>query len=426
MGLFRSIERRASAFEYDGVGAFTRVSSTVAGRKVSQDSARCMTAVLACQGLIADGISALPVDFLRKGKGDASEALPDAQRPKWAKTPNPYQTPINFWHRVVTSLLSDGNAFILTLRDDRGFVTALYAIHPEAVSIEQAKVTDEPKYRVDGALLDRSQMLHIAGFTVGSDPRGLSPIDMAREAIGMGLTIEEYGARFFSQGTTLSGIIEHPGKPEKGEAKILREMFRKSHAGTNNSHAVGILTGGAQFRPISIEPDKAQFLESRRFQNSQIALLCRVPAYIVDASVTSTWGSGIQEQNTFLVQHTFLPWAVRIEQAVSLFLLPGGQFMKFNFDAMLRPKTTERFAAYETALNNGWMNADEIRALEDLPPLPKGFGQKWYRPTNNSSEIGAKPEPSKAVAPAPIPDPAPTDPAATDPADAGQSKDTTT
>lgn len=379
---------------------------TFAGKRVSKDQARRMIAVYACQSYIADSISTLPIDLFRKtGKG--REEVPAAQTPRWVSTPNEFQTAVDFWHRVIVSLLSDGNAFIAYVRNSAGQVEQLYCLHPGEVDIIEGP-GGRNRYSYGGEEYGASQILHIAGFTHDDNPRGLSPIDVAREAIGLGLTAEEFGARFFSQGTTMAGVIEHPGSPKPDEARLLREMFRKTHAGVKNSHAVGVLTGGAAFKPITITPEQAQFLETRRFQKTEIALLYRVPAYIVDPSVTSTWGTGIGEQRSALVDDTFLPWAVRIEQAVSTFLLPNGQYIKFNFDARRRPNTKERYAAHVQAVNNGLMSIDEVRALEDLPPLPRGLGKRYFRPKNHE-ELGAEPAPALPV-PAVLPAPAPAPP----------------
>ena len=195
-----------------------------------------------------------------------------------------------------------------------------------------------------------------------------------------------------------------------------------------NSHSVGVLTGVASFKPITLSPEQAQFLETRRFQKAEIALLYRVPAYLVDSSVSSTWGTGIEEQNKFFVDQTLMPWIVRIEQAVSTFLLPGLQYIRFNVDARLRAKTKDRYESYQVALNNGFLNADEIRAMEDLAPLPKKLGQRYYRPLNlgvvgdedkeaKKAEAGQTPPvaPVPPVAPDPNADPnAQLDPNATD------------
>ncbi|MEU3618854.1 phage portal protein [Streptomyces sp. NPDC006872] len=361
----------------------TRTSS---GRKVNRRNSLQMIAVYACQSLIGDAVASLPVDHytLKDGRREGVDPM---RSPRWVRQPNPFQTSYDFWFRVVVSLLTDGNAFLYTLRNDRGEVAALYCLHPQAVSIVEGPLGDN-KYQVSDdqgsvqGTFDRSQVLHIAAFTMPGCSRGLSPVDMAREAIGLGLTAEEFGSRFFEQGTTMAGVIEHPGTPRPDEARLLRDMFRKSHAGVKNSHSVGVLTGGASFKPITISPEQAQFLETRRFQKSEIALLYRVPAYLVDSTVSSTWGTGIEEQNKFFVDQTLMPWIVRIEQSVSTFLLPGFQYIRFNVDARLRAKTKDRYESYQLGLTNGFLNSDEVRAMEDLGPLPKKLGQRFYRPLN--------------------------------------------
>ncbi|MET9729344.1 phage portal protein [Streptomyces sp. NPDC006458] len=398
---------------------------TFSGKRVSRDGSLQMISVYACQSLIADGIASLPVDHFSKVTGKKT-MLDGAKSPRWIRQPNPFQTAYAFWHRVIVSLLSDGNAFLAIIRNDAGVIQALYCLHPQDVQIEEGPAGDD-QYRVTGVpeLLGRGSILHIPAFTVPGCSRGLSPLDMAREAIGLGMTAEEFGARFFSQGTTMAGVIEHPGTPRPDEARLLRSMFKKTHAGINNSHTVGVLTGGASFKPISITPEQAQFLETRRFQKTEIALLYRVPAYLVDSSVTSTWGSGIEEQNRFFVDQTLMPWIVRIEQAVSTFLLPGQQFIKFNLDARLRSKTKDRYESYRTALTNGFMTADEIRALEDMEPLPKKNGQHFYMPLNLAI-VGEE----KAPAPAPeapvVPDEQPSEAPDDTPPDSDQGEQETT
>lgn len=396
--LRRAIERRAVTNESpadmwarDFLGFASR--KTFSGKAVTQESALGLIAVMSCVSLIADGISTLPIDEYRK-VGQKRELVPASSR--WIDQPNPFQTSQDFWHRVITSMALDGNAFLATVRRDNGVVAALYVLDPQLVTIEELPGA-EVRYHYNGEIYDRSQILHIPMFTLAGRPRGLSPIEVAREAVGLGLTAEEFGARFFAQGTTMAGVIEHPATPKPDEAKMLREMFRKTHAGTKNSHAVGVLTGGAVFKPITLSPEQAQFLETRRFQKHEIALLYHIPIYMVDPTVTSSWGSGIEEQNKGLIDYALMPYIVRIEQAISTFLLGGNRRIKFNLDAKLRPKTKERYEAYQIAVNNGWMNLDEVRALEDLEPIPGGLGQDFYRPLNNVYALGQPlPEPSAA------------------------------
>ena len=203
MSLFTRIGREvraamsgmASDWERDVESA--GVIRTASGRKVSRRNSLQMVAVYACQSLIADAVASLPVDHYTKING-RKESFDPIRSPRWIRQPNPFQTSYEFWFRVIVSLLTDGNAFLYTLRNDRGEVVALYCIHPQYVTIIDGPLGDN-RYEVSddhGAIqgvLDRSQLLHIPAFTVPGASRGLSPIDMAREAIGLGLVAEEFG-----------------------------------------------------------------------------------------------------------------------------------------------------------------------------------------------------------------------------------------
>ncbi|WP_307812673.1 phage portal protein [Micromonospora coerulea] len=410
MSLFKRIETRAalsgpSAVWDRDVERSTRASGS--GVEVSPQSARTLVAVWSCQSLIADGIASLPIDTYRRIKNKGKREQLD--NPVWLTKPNPFETPYTFWHKVMISLLGEnGNAYIRTVRDSSGQIISVYAVDPLAVAIDEDSAV--PLYRVGDVEFSDKEILHIPAFTVPGQRKGLSVIDHAREAIGLGLAAEEFGARFFSQGTTMSGVIEHPGTPKPGEVAVLAKMMKKSHAGIKNSHAVGILTGGAAWKSISITPEQAQFLETRRFQNIQIAQVYRVPPHLIDPTVTSSWGTGVEEQNKFFVDYTLIPWLTRLEQAISG-LLPNGQYVKFNVDARLRAKTAERFAAYVSAVNNGIMSLDEVRALEDMEPIPGGKGKTHVRPMN-VTPVGAE-----KVKPAPAPKPAETPPEEKPPAD---------
>lgn len=395
MSIFRQIEKRAFVAGPRATWAqdVERSSvSTATNVDVNPDSARRLSAVWACQSLIADGVASLPIDTYRTEKAKGRKTKLD--NPSWLVSPNPFETPYTFWHKVMVSLTGeDGNAFIWTPRNDRNEVVSIWVLDPALVEIDELSTT--PLYYVAGETFTDREILHIPAFTKPGQRRGLSVIDHAKEAIGLGLIAEEFGGRFFSQGTTMAGVVEHPGNPKPGEVAILARMLKKSHAGVKNSHAVGILTGGASWKSISITPEQAQFLETRRFQKLEIASLYRVPPHMLDPTVQSSWGSGVEEQNKFFVDYTLVPWLTRLEQAFSR-LLPNMSYVKFNADARLRAKTAERFQAYVSAVNNGIMSLDEVRALEDLEPIPGGKGKAHVRPLN-VIEVGKE----RPVKPAP-------------------------
>jgi HK97 family phage portal protein len=406
VSIFGRIEKRAVGLtapdrwfnEIETVG--TR--GTHSGKKVSVDSALQLSAVYFCSSLIADSLAALPVDVYI-GKG--GKRKPVAKLPVWLSTPNALMTPFDFWHRVIISMLLEGNAYIHVIRDDKGNVLEVWPVHPSRVSVSGS--SRSPVYSVDGKTMKPSEWLHIPAFAVADEVQGMSVLEAAKEAVGLGLTAEVFGSRFFAQGTTMAGVITMPGKLERLEAERLKADFAKGNSGTKNSHAVGVLSGGAQWTNISITPEQAQFLATRAYTKVDIALFFRVPAYMVDPTVTSSWGSGVEEQNWAFIQNTLQPWITRLEQAFFA-LLYGNQSLKFNLDARLRAKTADRYEAHQKAINNGFMSADEVRALEDLPPLPNGLGETFWRPAN-VIEVGKEPPPPPAPAAPPDPNAVPAD-----------------
>lgn len=418
MSLFSKIEKRVGVSLTDPGSWFNDIEPgagpTHSGKSVNSHNALGLSAVYFCSGLIADSISSLPADCFRPNGKSGSKPV---KKPDWLIKPNPQMYPQDFWHRVITSMVMEGNGYIFVVRNpDNGKVDSLWPIHPHRVSILHGGPNGRNIYLVNGTPVPDGDMIHIPAYTVAGQLKGLSVIEVARQAIGLGMTAEEFGARFFSQGTTMAGVISTPAALKPEEATRLKADFSKRNSGTKNSHAVGVLTGGAQWTNISVTPEQAQFLETRSYTKVDIALFFRVPPYMVDPTVASSWGKGIEEQNWSFVQNTLQPWITRIEQAISLFLLSGTTEMRFNLNARLRAKTTERMDSYAKGLQNGWYCVDDVRALEDMEPLPDGLGQKFFRMAN-LIELGAEP-----VAPPLTANPDPADDAL-DPADTGDTVD---
>lgn len=385
-------------------------SNTTSGTQVTQENALRLVSVYFCVSLIADRISTLPIHVFRDQAGRSVQL----DTPAWLAKPNTEMTRSDFFHRILVSLLLDGNAYVRILRSDKsGMPVEMIPIHPRRIEVDQDK-NGYATFVLDGAVrLTRDEILHIPAFTMPGHPKGLSPIEYAKESVGLGKVAEEYGARFFGQGSTLTGVVQTPGAMTPDQAEVMARTFSKHHAGVRNSHLPGVLTGGAVWQPITVPPDQAQFLETRRFQKVEIANLYRVPPYMLDPTVASSWGSGVEEQNKMLIDFTLDPWLVRIEQAFSDALLPRGQFVKFNLDALLRGRTKERYEAYGIAITHGLMNPDEARAYEDLEPIPKGLGKKFYVPLK-TEVMGAPPAPVPVPqAPATDTNPAPADAGAT-------------
>ncbi|MPM60554.1 hypothetical protein SDC9_107405 [bioreactor metagenome] len=227
-------------------------------------------------------------------------------------------------------------------------------------------------------ILQPSDVLHIPGL--GFDGLvGYSPIAMAKNAIGLAIATEEYGSKFFANGAAPSGVLEHPGTI-KDPSKV-RESWQQTFGGSANSSKIAVLEEGMKYTPISISPEQAQFLETRKFQINEIARIFRVPPHMVGDLEKSSF-SNIEQQSLEFVKYTLDPWVIRWEQSIQRRLLTPDEkksyFVKFNVEGLLRGDYASRMTGYATARQNGWMSANDIRELENLDRIPAEQGGDLY------------------------------------------------
>ena len=242
---------------------------------------------------------------------------------------------------------------------------------------------DAPTMETGSVILDPSEVLHVPGL--GFDGLvGYSPIAMAKNAIGLAIAAEEYGSKFYANGAAPSGVLEHPGTL-KDPARV-RDSWNSTFGGSSNSHKVAVLEEGMKYTPISISPNEAQFLETRKFQINEIARIFRVPPHMVGDLEKSSF-SNIEQQSLEFVKYTLDPWVVRWEQALYRTLLSEEEkktlFFKFNVEGLLRGDYASRMNGYATARQNGWMSANDIRELEDLDRIPAELGGDLYLVNGN-------------------------------------------
>lgn len=363
--------------------------------RVTRESAQALSAVWACRALIAGTIATLPWDVFTRRDG---ARFPFRPRPAWVSQPNPEQTRAQFLEQVVESMLFDGTACVYAPRDAKGFVREVWCIDPRRVQIRRDELgvvydvaTDQGQVTVRGGLM--GDMFHIPAYAPPGSLRGMPPLEVARTMIGAGLAAQEFAARFWGQGMHASGIVEVPEgvqiSPE--ERRMLREDFRALYSGPRNAHVPAILTGGAQWKPLTITPEQAQFIESRQLSKEDVATFFLVPPHLISkVDRTTSWGRGIEEQNIAFVTYTLRQWISRIEMAFTQWALADlpGVFLRIIVDGLLRGDTEARYKAYAIGRQWGWLSADEIRALEDMPPLPDGVGSGYWRPVNMTSEGG--------------------------------------
>lgn len=343
---------------------------TSAGYAVNERSAMQVTAVYACVRILAEAIAGLPLGVYRYTENGSKEKVPD--HPLYAllhDEPNPEMTSFIFRETMMSHLLLWGNAYAQIIRDGRGQVLGLYPLLPSKMDVSRAdngelvytysRGMDEygSKKRTEQVELRREDVLHIPGLSFDG-LIGYSPIAMAKNAIGMALATEAYGATFFANGATPGGVLEHPGVVK--DPAHLRESWHAQFSG-KNSHNVAVLEEGMTFHQMSIPPEEAQFLETRKFQIDEIARIFRVPPHMVGDLEKSSF-SNIEQQSLEFVKYTLDPWVIRWEQAMhQALLLPDEKpalFFKFNVDGLLRGDYQSRMNGYAVGRQNGWLSAN--------------------------------------------------------------------
>lgn len=361
-----------------------------AGKNVNERSAMQMTAVYSCVRILAEAVAGLPLHLYRyKEDGGKERAIDNNLYHLLHDEPNKEMSSFIFRETLMTHLLLWGNAYAQIIRNGKGEVVALYPLMPNKMQVDRdengelyyiyARSSDEAK-TMDGVTvyLTPRDVLHIPGL--GFDGLvGYSPIAMAKNAIGLAIATEEYGAKFFANGAAPSGVLEHPGTIK--DPSRLRENWNSTFGGSANSGKVAVLEEGMKYTPISISPEQAQFLETRKFQIDEIARIFRVPPHMVGDLEKSSF-SNIEQQSLEFVKYTLDPWVIRWEQSLSRALLNEDEkrkyFFKFNLEGLLRGDYESRMSGYAVARQNGWMSANDIRELENMDKISAEDGGDLY------------------------------------------------
>jgi HK97 family phage portal protein len=300
-----------------------------------------------------------------------------------------------FRETLMSHLLLWGNAYAQVLRNGRGQPIALYPLLPNKMEVSRAangdlvytyrRDTEESRINPNSGIvtLRRDEILHIPGL--GFDGLiGYSPIAMAKNAIGMSLATEEYGASFFANGANPGGVLEHPGVIK--DIQRVKDSWNSAYQGSGNAHRIAVLEEGMKFQAIGIPPEQAQFLETRKFQINEIARIFRIPPHMVGDLEKSSF-SNIEQQSLEFVKYTLNPWVVRWEQSLQQsLLLPSEKnsiFIKFNVDGLLRGDYQSRMNGYAVGRQNGWLSANDIRELEDMNRIPAEEGGDLYLVNGN-------------------------------------------
>ena len=357
------------------------------------------TAVYSCVRILSEAVASLPIHVYRYTDTGKERVYTHPLYHLLHDEPNPEMTSFVFRETLMSHLLVWGNAYAQIIRDGNGKVLALYPLLPDKMEAERdehgqlyyiyTRNSDEnPNFKEYGRVYLREQdVLHIPGL--GFDGLvGYSPIAMAKNAVGMTLACEEYGASFFENGANPGGVLEHPGVL-KDPAKV-RESWQSVYGGSRNAGKVAVLEEGMKYQQIGIPPEEAQFLETRKFQINEIARLYRIPPHMVGDLDKSSF-SNIEQQSLEFVKYTLDPWVIRWEQSLqrALFLPQEKQeyFIKLNVDGLLRGDYQSRMNGYSVGRQNGWLSANDIREMEDMNLIPKEEGGDLYLINGNMTKL---------------------------------------
>ncbi len=396
-GLFRSRDKPENRTVGSSYAFY--LGSSSAGKAVTERSAMQMTAVYACVRILSEAIAGLPLHLYQYNEGGGKEKA--VEHPLYRilhDEPNPEMSSFVFRETLMTHLLLWGNAYSQIIRNGKGEIVALYPLMPNKMSVnrdsngrlyyEYTRSSEEaPTMKGSTVRLSPADVLHIPGL--GFDGLvGYSPIAMAKNAIGLAIATEEYGSKFFANGAQPSGVLEHPGTLK--DPSRVRDSWQSTFGGSGNANKVAVLEEGMKYTPISISPEQAQFLETRKFQINEIARIFRVPPHMVGDLEKSSF-SNIEQQSLEFVKYTLDPWVVRWEQSIQRTLLRPEEkrdyFVKFNVEGLLRGDYVSRMNGYATARQNGWMSANDIRELENLDRIPTEDGGDLYLINGNMTKL---------------------------------------
>lgn len=366
---------------------------TNSGQRVNATTAMQLPVVYACVRVLAESIASIPlIVYRRVGKGKERATDHPAYRVLHDRA-NADQPSFAWRETSMAHLALRGNAFSEKEYDGAGRLIGLWPISPERVTV--ARKGGVKVFTIDGVQkpLTAKEIMHVPGL--GFDGLvGHSPISMAREAIGTGLAAQEFGARFFTNNANPGGVLEHPGKLGPDALKNLRASWADRHGSPANAHKPAILEEGMKWHQLSISNRDSQFLETRKFQSTDIAGIFRVPPHMVGNLDRATF-SNIEQQSIDFVVHTLRPWCVRIEQVLNWELFDESEredyFCEFNVDGLLRGDSAARGAFYSQMFNLGAFSVNDIREKENMNPVDGG--DKRFVPLNMQAleSAGAKP-----------------------------------
>lgn len=365
-------------------------SQSKSGAKVNINTALQVMAVYACVRLLSETVASLPLPLYRRLERGKDKAYSHPLYSVLHDIANPEMTSFEFRQTLMVNMLLTKGGFAEIVRNGAGQIVELWPIPSDRVNVQRDPQTKELLYFIDNpdgkrTFLRSHQVLHLKGLNMDGI-NSYEPVILAREAFGLAIATEEFGARFFSQGTNAGGIAEYPGKLSDEAFERYKKTFNEAYSGLTNSNRIVFLEEGLKFHKIDTPPEASQFVETRKFQVIEVARFFNVPPHMIMDLDRATF-SNIEQQAIGFVVYTMRPWFVKIEQAISKDLLSPTErkkyFAKFTVDGLLRGDFKTRMEGYSFGRQNGWLSANDIRELEDMNPIPAEQGGDIYLVNGN-------------------------------------------
>ncbi|MGC4912722.1 phage portal protein [Streptomyces albogriseolus] len=395
-GLFerRSLENPAQPLTSEAVAEYLGAVPNESGTSVTERSSLHMPAVWRSVGLISSVAAHLPLHPYAQGTRDRAKA-------PLLQDPHPEMTPLELWRLQYVHRVLWGNGYLQKVRNRANVVTELWPVMPDRVRVGKVKpddmlpsgkvfeVTDD--WGVQHAMTSR-EILHFPGL--GYDGvTGCSPVRLAAEGIGLAQSAEKSAARLFGKGNIMAGVLQTEQRLQPDQAEALKRRWQAKMGGWRNSQEVAVLDSGATFQTVTMPFKDAQFLESREFQNTEIARMFGVPLFLLMETAKSTsWGTGLEQQAGAWVVFDLGPtWLAPTEQRISKELLPASQYAKYSVQGLLRGDSSARATFYRAMRDVGAFSADDVRRFEELPPLPAGKGGDVHLQPTYMAPLGVNP-----------------------------------
>jgi HK97 family phage portal protein len=377
---------------------------TASGATVNNYTALNYSAFWSCIRVISKPVATMPIHVYEKLAGGGKQRA--IKHPAYKivhDRPNSEMVPLVFKDTLTAHLLTWGNAYAEIEVNNDGFPIALWPLTPNRVT-PQRNINGEIQYEVvlptisinqltsyggnyppgTTVKIPKDRMFHIPG--PGFDGlKGYSVLTMFRESIGLGMSLQEYAARFFGNGAMPGGVLEHPTQLSDPGKNYLRESWNEMHQGLDKSHRIAILEEGMKYKQIGISPEDAQMLESRKFSQVEMASIFQIPPHKIGNLEKSSFNN-IEHQSQEFYTDTLLYWLTLWEETINWKLMNSSDnekyFAEFLAANLLKADTPSRYSAYAVARQWGWMCADDIRELENQNPLPDGQGKIYLIPMN--------------------------------------------